>query len=130
MRPIYIGCGNADPESPSRRLAERFAAKVQSLGGAASGTWVRGFDFNEEGVNRMRREMSESTSLAISVVDEAEPLSLVELGLLVGMDRNVLIVTGGEGNTVSQIDASDAFDIEEAIGRFFEAARRVEGNPA
>lgn len=130
MRPIYIGCGNAEPGSASRLLAERFARKVQSLGGAASGTWANGFTFDEEGARWMRREMAESTSLAIAVVDEAEPLSLVELGLLIGMDRNVLIVTGGEGNTVSQIDASDAGDIEGVIERFFEAARRVEGNPA
>lgn len=124
MRPIYIGCGNAADDTKAKELATRFAARVQALGGIATGSWVMGISVDEEGAQKMRREMAES-NFAICVVDPADPLSLVEFGATLGMLLPVLVVTPF-ANEISEIDETDADEVEAAIERVIEAAKQLE----
>lgn len=124
MRPIYIGCGNAADGSEAKELATRFATRVQVLGGVATGSWVMGISVDEEGAQRMRREMAES-NFAVCVVDLADPLSLVEFGAAIGMLLPVLVVSPF-ANEVSEIDKTDADEVEAAIEKVIEAAKLLE----
>lgn len=125
MRAVYVGCGASEPDSPTRKLAERLADKIQSLGGVASGSWVTGVSLDREGLQRLKREMSE-VNLAVAVVDAAEPLSLVEFGLLVGMGVPTLVVADDPGSgSVTELGPSDLADIEDAIRGYLEAAAIV-----
>jgi hypothetical protein len=129
VRPIYIGCGDAPPDSETRKIAERLAGKIQSLGGIANGSWVMGLSIDLEGLQKLRREMSE-VSLAVSVVDREEPFSLVEFGLLVGTGIPTLVLAADPGpGDITQLGPDDIETIEETLKSYLEAVPNLEAEP-